>query len=163
MLCHLAGYLAHQVGIGKCDQHLAVFTPQVQRVPPLSFSAHAQKPSAAAPTAQVSLESLGGTVLGLGIIGSLFLNDTLNGIKIILSHDGWIPVHPGVAGILQQTLYLVLVPEGSLRAERDGVMVEDVADFLIGQSIEVQRGDPLDNLRLLGDDGQLAVLDLIAV
>ena len=106
---------------------------------------------------------MGGTVLGLGIIGSLFLNDTLNSIEIILFYDGRIPVRSGVAGILQQTLYLVLVPEGSLRTERDGVMVEDVADLLIGQAVEVQRGDLPDGLRFLGDDGQFAVLNLIAV
>ena len=163
MLRCLAGYLAHQVGIRKCDQHLAVFTPQVQCIPPLPFSAHAQKPSAAASAAQVSLEPLGGPILCLGVIGSLFLNDTLNGIKIILFQDRRIPVHPGVPGILQQTLDLVLVPEGSLRAERYGVMVEGVADFLIGQAGEIQRGDPLDGLRLLGNDSQLAILDLIAV
>ena len=39
-------------------------------------------------------------------------------------------------------------------------MVEDVADLLIGQAVEVQRGDLPDGLRFLGDDGQFAVLNL---
>lgn len=57
----------------------------------------------------------------------------------------------------------MLIPERGLHAERYAILIKRAADFLVGQTIDVQSGDPLGRLRFQGNDGQVPVLDLIAV
>lgn len=163
MLRHLAGHLVHQLRVGNCDQGAALLTAQIQRVPTLPLSAHSKQPPLAVPATQTFFDSQDRPVLHSGVVGSLSPDDTLDGVEHILIHDNRVPVHSGVARILQQALHLVLVPERRFHAERDTVTVERFRDTLIGTAGDIQRCDPLNSFRLLGNDGQLTVFDVVAI
>ena len=137
VLRYLTAHFSQQVAVSNRDLHTAVLTPKVQCITPLVLSADTQQPSVAIPTAEKFLQPLGRPLFSLGPIGCLSPDHALDGIKSFLLNDGWVSIRSGVAGVLQQTLYLVLVPERGFLAERDTVAVESVADLLVGQAVNI--------------------------
>ena len=162
MLRHLAGYLREQEAVREDESFPAGFTLEVQGIcPPVLSGGPAQR--AAALTLEIFLQCEGRTLFPFDAALGFLLDLLLHSPEGIPVQDRRIPVRPGVAGILQQTLHLVLVPESGLGTERDAVCIEAGADLLVGCPGEVEGGDPLHRLRLLGDNRQLTPLDLIAV
>ena len=69
-------------------------------------------------TIVIRLEPQGGPFLGFCIVRCFLPDHALDGVECPPLNHGRVTVLPGVAGVLQQTLHLVFVPERGLRAER---------------------------------------------
>ena len=163
MFCHLAGHLVHQLHVGDRDQGVAADTFEVQGIRPAVLSGQPVQVSLAAGAAQVWLQAEGRAVLGRCVASRFLLDHSLDSLECLRVNDSGISLLAGVAGILQQALHLVLVPERRFHAERYTVTVERFRNALIGTSSDILRCDSLNRFHFLGDDGQLTVFDVVAI
>ena len=113
---------------------------------------------------EVGLQTIKGCYFPLCLIFDALFGDLfLYRLKVGLVDYYGITVLAGVAGIFENTLYLVLVPERRFGGEWDILPIQRIRDILVGSTGVVEGKHHANDLLFLGDDRQGTIMDLVAI